>query len=55
MIDFAAACARGRGRPSWSRKQGEADTRGIGEPDDADPAKEFRVIRVRVVVESVIS
>jgi hypothetical protein len=35
-------------------QQGEADTRcGIGEPDDADPAKLFRVIRMRAVVGSV--
>ena len=55
MIGSAAACARGRARASWARKQGEANTRcGIGEPDDADPATLLRVIRVRGVVGSVI-
>jgi hypothetical protein len=34
--------------------QGEANTGRIGEPDDADPAKEFRVIRVRGVAEAFI-
>jgi len=55
MIGSAAAGARGRGRSSWSRKQGEVNTNGIGKPDDDDPAKRFSVIRVRGVVESLIS
>jgi len=36
------------------RKQGTANTSGIGKPDDADPATNFRVIRVRGVAESLI-
>jgi hypothetical protein len=36
-------------------QQGEADTGcGIGEPDDADPAKPFRVIPMRAIAGSVI-
>jgi hypothetical protein len=54
MIDSAAACARGRARPSRSRTQGEANVEAIGEPEDADPATVSRVIRVRGVVESII-
>jgi len=55
MIGSAAARARGRGRSSCSRKQGEANTRcGIGEPDGVDPATIFRVIGVREVVGTVI-
>src|SRR5688500_15743809 len=54
MIDFAAARARGRRRPSWSRTQGRSLAGGKARPEDEDPAKEFAVIRVRRVVESVI-
>src|SRR5207248_110930 len=54
MGDSAAACTRGRGRPSWSRTQGEAHAGGMGEPEDADPARISRVIRVRGVAESPI-
>src|SRR5436305_15277550 len=39
MIGSAAACAWGRAGASWAGKQGEANTQGIGEPDDPDPAK----------------
>src|SRR3954471_23081905 len=51
----AAACASGRGRSSWSRTQGEAHAGGMGEPEDADPAKVSGVIGVRVVVGTLIS
>jgi len=34
--------------------QGEADAGRIGEPEDADPAQVWRVIRVRGVAESAI-
>jgi hypothetical protein len=54
MVDFTAACARGRARPSWSRTHGEANAEVIGEPEDADPATVSRVIRVREAVESAI-
>ena len=54
MSDSAAAGARGRRRPSWSRTQGEAHAGGMGEPEDVDPAQVRGVIRVRVVVESLI-
>src|SRR3954470_22787221 len=54
MGDSAVACTRGRGRPSWSRTQGEAHAGGMGEPEDADPAQVSRVIRVRGVAESPI-
>src|SRR5881397_3090971 len=54
MIDPAAACARGRARPSRSRTQGEANVGAIGEPEDADPAPVSRVIRVRGVARLVI-
>jgi hypothetical protein len=54
MVDSAAACARGRAKPSWSRTQGEANAGAIGEPEDADPAPVSRVIRVRAVVGSII-
>jgi len=33
-IDSTAACAWGRGRPSRSRRQGEAFAGGKGEPED---------------------
>src|SRR4051812_4240909 len=48
MVDFAAACARGRARPSWAPRAAEADSRcPIGEDARGDPAPVWRVIRVR--------
>jgi hypothetical protein len=65
MTGSAAACARGRARPRWARIErfalaprltalGEAHAGCMGEPEDADPPKIWRVIRACVVVESVI-
>jgi hypothetical protein len=54
MIDSMAGYARGRARASWPRTQAEADAGGIGEVEDKGPAKLWRVIRMRVVVESII-
>jgi hypothetical protein len=39
MVGFAAACVRGWAGSSRSRTQGEANTGGIGEPEDDDPAQ----------------
>jgi hypothetical protein len=57
MADSAAAWCRGIGpaRPSSrSRTQGEANTRGTGEPEDDDPAPIIRIHPARGVVESTI-
>jgi hypothetical protein len=52
-IGSPATCARGRDRPRWARTQGEAHAGCMGESEDADPPKEWRVIRACVVVESI--
>jgi hypothetical protein len=54
MVDFAAACVRGRLGSSRSRTQGEANTGGIGEPEDADPAQIPAGIRTRGAAKSTI-
>src|SRR5438477_12014570 len=54
MTDPAAACARGRARPSSSRPQGDALGGTKGEPEDAEMRRYSRGIRVRGVVGSVI-
>ena len=54
MIDSAAARVRGRLESSRSRTQGDTNTGGIGEPEDADPAQTPAGIRARGVVESII-
>jgi hypothetical protein len=53
MADPAAACVRDRSGSSRSRTQGEANTGGIGEPEDDDPALITAGIRTRGVVESI--
>jgi hypothetical protein len=54
MIDFRSACARGFGRPSSSRTQGEAFGGAKGEPEDAEMRSAGRIIRVCADRESVI-
>jgi len=54
MIDSTAAYVRGRPGSSRSRTQGEANTGGIGEPEDDDPAPTPVGNRMRGVVESII-
>jgi hypothetical protein len=54
MVDSAAAWGRGIRGSSSSRTPGEANTGGIGEPEDADPAQIIRIHPARGVVESTI-
>src|SRR3954470_18922845 len=45
MAGSAAACPRGRRRPSWSRTQGRSLAGGKARAEDADPAKANAVSR----------
>src|SRR2546421_11062734 len=55
MIDPAAACARGRARPSRSRTQGDANAGSHWRARGHGDAQVSHAIRVRGVVGSVIS
>jgi hypothetical protein len=53
MVDSTAAWGPGNsGIKPVMRTQGEANTRGIGEPEDDDPAPIIRIQPARGVVES---
>jgi hypothetical protein len=54
MIDFTAACAWERARPSRSRTQGEAFGGAKGETEDEDMRRAAHAIQACGVVESVI-